>query len=44
MSKTSGPVFQLINNFRFDSYYPRENIELVINYKPENTNIFSNLS
>jgi hypothetical protein len=40
MSKTSGPVFQLINNFRFDSYYPRENIEFVINYKPENTDKF----
>jgi hypothetical protein len=36
MSRNSGPRYQLINNFRFPITIPRENLEFVLNYKPEN--------
>ncbi len=36
MSRNSGPSYQLINNFKFPIVIPRENLEFVLNYKPEN--------
>jgi hypothetical protein len=41
MNKTDGSIVcQLVNNFRFPIFFPRENIEFALNYKPENCDKF----
>ena len=41
MDKTDRPaVYQLINNFKFQIFFSRENIEFALNYKPEKDDKF----
>ncbi len=35
MSQNSSPYYQLVNNFQFPKIFTPENIEFILNYKPE---------